>query len=139
MLAPLPLESEQSSSVCKASWQTCSAWPESTQARALLATLGVIFGSFVLLASLSVGQGVQETIVRESHRSDYLRRIDVRPQWGGREVDIPEEELQVKGQMSDAKREREDARGGLDPRQPEDRRPDRRQGPLSRRQCPRLR
>ena len=76
------------------------------KARALLATLGVIFGSFVLVASLSVGQGVQDTIERESHRSDYLRRIDVRPQWGGRETDIPAEQLTIQGDMSDAKRER---------------------------------
>lgn len=76
------------------------------KARTLLTTLGVVFGSFVLAASLSVGQGVQETIERESHRSDRLRRVEVRPHWQGRETDIPAEELQVKGTMSDSKRER---------------------------------
>ena len=54
-------------------------WHQKT--RTLLTTLGVVFGSFVLAASLSIGQGVQETIERESHRSDYLRRIDVQPEW----------------------------------------------------------
>src|SRR5262249_7657047 len=36
------------------------------KARTLLTTVGVVFGSFVLAATLSVGQGVQETIDRES-------------------------------------------------------------------------
>jgi len=76
------------------------------KARTLLTTLGVVFGSLVLAASLSIGQGVQETIERESHRSDYLRRVEVRPQWQGRETDIPAEELRVKGEMSDTRRER---------------------------------
>ncbi len=76
------------------------------KARTLLTTLGVVFGSFVLAASLSIGQGVQETIERESHRSDYLRRVEVRPQWQGRETDIPAEELRVKGEMSNTRRER---------------------------------
>jgi putative ABC transport system permease protein len=74
--------------------------------RTLLTTLGVIFGSFVLAASLSIGQGVQEVIQHESHRSDRLRRVDVLPQYGGGEADIPAEELQVKGQMDGAKSER---------------------------------
>ena len=52
--------------------------------RTMLTTLGVIFGSFVLAASLSVGQGVQETIERESRRSSQLTRslarcVDRRP------------------------------------------------------------
>jgi putative ABC transport system permease protein len=74
--------------------------------RTLLTTLGVLFGSFVFAASLSISQGIQETIERESHRSDYLRRIDLHPRWGVREQDIPPEELRVRGDMSDAKRER---------------------------------
>ena len=63
------------------------------KARTLLTTLGVLFGSFVLAASLSVGQGVRETIGRESRRSDYLRRVDVRPGWGRRPEDVPPEEM----------------------------------------------
>ena len=38
-----------------------------------LTTLGVVFGEFVLAASLSIGEGVQETIDRESHRQDISR------------------------------------------------------------------
>ena len=52
------------------------------KSRTMLTTLGVVFGSFVLAASLSIGEGVQETIGRERRRSDMLRRITVYPQWG---------------------------------------------------------
>ncbi len=76
------------------------------KARTVLTTLGVVFGSFVLAASLSVGQGVRDTIMRQSRRSDYLRRIDVMPGWGRRPEDGPQEEPPVRGPMSDAKRER---------------------------------
>jgi putative ABC transport system permease protein len=76
------------------------------KARTLLTTLGVLFGSFVLAASLSVGQGVRETIGRAARRSDYLRRLEVRPDWQRREEDAPPEETPVEGRMSAAKRER---------------------------------
>lgn len=74
--------------------------------RTLLTTLGVIFGSFVLAASLATSQGVQQAIERVSHRSDYLRRVTVMPQWGAQESDVPPEELRVKGEMDSAKSER---------------------------------
>jgi putative ABC transport system permease protein len=74
--------------------------------RTLLTTLGVVFGSFVLAASLSINQGVQETIERESRRSDRLRQIDVRPGWESAEADLPAAELRVQGEMSDARRKR---------------------------------
>jgi putative ABC transport system permease protein len=76
------------------------------KARTLLTTIGVIFGSFVLAASLSIGQGVQETIERESGRSSRLRKVDVRPQWEGRESDIPAEELRVTGALKSERRAR---------------------------------
>ena len=60
------------------------------KARTVMTTLGVVFGAFVLVISLSLGQGVQATIVRESHRHTTLRGVDVFPQW---EVDasaVPE-------------------------------------------------
>jgi putative ABC transport system permease protein len=81
-----------------------SLWQQ--KVRTALTLLGVVFGSFVLAASLSIDQGVQDTIVRESHRTDILRRITVRPRWGGTEADLPAEELEVKGNMSDARRQR---------------------------------
>src|SRR5438552_3469265 len=79
-------------------------WQQKT--RTMLTTLGVVFGTLVLAASLSIGHGVQETIERESHRSDFLRRVEVRAPWRGREADIPADELQVKGEMNEGRRER---------------------------------
>jgi putative ABC transport system permease protein len=76
------------------------------KARTLLTTLGVIFGSFVLAASLSIGRGVQETIEREARRSTQLRKVDVQPQWQRRESDIPAEQVRVEGRYNDARRER---------------------------------
>ena len=76
------------------------------KARTLLTTLGVVFGSFVLAASLSIGQGVQDTIVRESGRRDSLRMITVYPQWQPDEDTLAKTEVKVEGNMSDAKRER---------------------------------
>ena len=67
----------------------------------ILAILPVVF---VLAASLSVGQGVQDTIARESRRHDFLRRIEVRPQFFTPGADKPAEEVPVPGAMSDAKR-----------------------------------
>jgi putative ABC transport system permease protein len=74
--------------------------------RTLLTTLGVVFGAFVLAASLSVGEGVQDTIARESRRRDVLRRITVHPQWGPAEADVSANDVTVAGQMSDDRRER---------------------------------
>jgi putative ABC transport system permease protein len=74
--------------------------------RTFLTTLGVVFGSFVLAASLSIGQGVQDTIARESGRRDSLRMITVYPQWQPDEEALDKTEVEVEGAMSDAKRER---------------------------------
>jgi putative ABC transport system permease protein len=71
--------------------------------RTLLTTLGVVFGAFVLAASLSIGQGVQETIDRESHRSDVARRVDVFPKW---KTVAPKLEEPVSGAMTDDRRDR---------------------------------
>lgn len=74
------------------------------KSRTTLTTLGVVFGAFVLAASLSINQGVQRTIDRESHRGDVLRRINVYTAGGSAAApDIP---ARVEGQMSDARRER---------------------------------
>jgi putative ABC transport system permease protein len=75
------------------------------KSRTCLTTLGVVFGAFVLAASLSINDGVQQTILRESSRDDVLRRIDVHPQWRGRNS-VPAEEVVVEGKMSEAKRAR---------------------------------
>src|SRR5262245_51013873 len=75
------------------------------KARTVLTTVGVIFGSLVLAASLSINFGVQETIERESRRSTQLRRVQVRPGGAGSPSDIAEQ-VQVKGNMSESRRER---------------------------------
>jgi putative ABC transport system permease protein len=74
--------------------------------RTLLTTMGVVFGTFVLVTSLSIGQGVQDTIVRESRRHHELRQIDVWPSWGPREEDLLPDAVEVKGDMTEARRER---------------------------------
>ncbi len=74
--------------------------------RTLLTTLGVVFGAFVLAASLSIGEGVQETIDRESHRSDISRRIDVFPKWNSGRAAADSNDLKVEGKMTDARRDR---------------------------------
>jgi putative ABC transport system permease protein len=51
------------------------------KARTLLTTLGVMFGSLVLAASLSINQGVQDTIERFVRKNDWLRRVDVSLDW----------------------------------------------------------
>src|SRR5205823_12014530 len=47
--------------------------------RTCLTTLGVVFGAFVLAASLSIDEGVQRTIERESSRGDVARKVTVFP------------------------------------------------------------
>jgi putative ABC transport system permease protein len=81
-----------------------SLWQQ--KGRSVLTTLGVVFGSFVLAASLSIGQGVQETIAREAGRHDYLRRIDVRSRWRSGDEDQAQVDVKVEGDMSDGKRQR---------------------------------
>ena len=74
--------------------------------RTILTTLGVVFGAFVLAASLSIGQGVQETIDRESRRHDISRRVDVSAKWNSVPSKADEAEIKVEGKMSDARRGR---------------------------------
>ena len=79
--------------------------------RTVLTTLGVVFGTFVLASSLSVGQGVQETITRKARRHDRLRRIEVWPAWGMHDQDIPPEVLRMDGKI-------ERLSAAADPRRP---------------------
>ncbi len=76
------------------------------KSRTLLTTSGVVFGGFVLAASLSIGQGVQEAIGREARREDSLRRISIQPQRHHEDQDPTAEMVEVAGEMSDAKRAR---------------------------------
>jgi putative ABC transport system permease protein len=79
-------------------------WQQKT--RTFLTILGVIFGSFVLAASLSIGQGVQDTIRRESGKREALRRIAIYPNWEKPGKEVEPESIQVDGQMTVAKRVR---------------------------------
>jgi putative ABC transport system permease protein len=76
--------------------------------RTTLTTLGVVFGTFILVASLSVRAGVKETIVEQYAKFGELRRIEVNPRYEplDKESQIPPDRLEVKGAMSDAKRRR---------------------------------
>src|SRR5258708_1117861 len=76
------------------------------KSRTCLTTLGVVFGSFVLAASLSINQGVQDTIERESHRNDIMRKIVVRPDWRRAEPEPGADVEPVAGNMSHERRER---------------------------------
>src|SRR5262245_61522684 len=76
------------------------------KARTCLTTLGVVFGSFTLAASLSVGQAGQDLIRRESRRNTHLREIEVHPDWQPREREAAAERPQVAGAMTDARRQR---------------------------------
>ncbi|HEV3235569.1 MAG TPA: ABC transporter permease, partial [Gemmataceae bacterium] len=73
--------------------------------RTALTLLGVSVGAFVLVASLSISIGVQEVINKEFRRNDQLKRITI---WGGRaeKVVIPEKELEIQGDVDEAKKKR---------------------------------
>jgi putative ABC transport system permease protein len=69
--------------------------------RTTLTTLGVLFGTWVLVVSLAVRQGVEETIVHEVSKHVELRRIEVNPPPGK-----PLEAKPIKGRMSEQRRDR---------------------------------
>jgi putative ABC transport system permease protein len=73
--------------------------------RTCLTTLGVVFGAFVLAASLSIDEGVQQTIERESSKGDAARKVTVSP---GRRAakTAAADDVKVAGRMSPDRRER---------------------------------
>src|SRR5947209_15657837 len=74
--------------------------------RALLTLGGVVIGTFALAVSLSLGRGFEAEVMRQLGRRDQLRQIIVWPHSEVNEADIPEKELYVQGDMSEAKKER---------------------------------
>src|SRR4051794_23794181 len=74
--------------------------------RSLLPVVGVAIGTFVLVSSLAIGQGVQEMILRQPRKRDQLRQIGVGHGRGVRPGSIPAAELEVEGRMSEARRQR---------------------------------
>ncbi len=77
-------------------------WQQKT--RTLLTTLGVIFGAFVLAASLSIGDGVQKTINREMRRVEFARRIEVSVSWGP--AAPAARETRIEGTFNESRRQR---------------------------------
>ena len=73
--------------------------------RTILTLLGVVFGAFVLTASLSIGEGVQQTIDRESRKYDISRRVTVFAKWDA-VGSKAEPAVTVDGTMSPERRER---------------------------------
>jgi hypothetical protein len=77
--------------------------------RATLTLLGVVIGTATLVISVSIGEGVKKTIDEEFAHDDRLRQVTVIPSNEGFEESldsVPAEVLDIKGNMSDAKRER---------------------------------
>ncbi|MGP0067424.1 MAG: ABC transporter permease [Isosphaeraceae bacterium] len=73
--------------------------------RTSLTTLGVVFGAFVLAASLSIDEGVQQTIQREANKGDALRKVRVSSGWRAVET-AATDDVKVAGRMSPERRER---------------------------------
>src|SRR4051812_23075195 len=73
--------------------------------RTCLTTMGVVFGAFVLAASLSIDEGVQRTIERESSKGDASRKVTVSAGWRAAESKAADD-LKVAGRMSPERRER---------------------------------
>jgi putative ABC transport system permease protein len=74
--------------------------------RTLLTLSGVTAGAFLLVVSISVGRGVEDATLRQLRKSDQLRKITVFPSFQATEASIPSFELVVKGEMSEARRQR---------------------------------
>jgi putative ABC transport system permease protein len=74
--------------------------------RTALTTLGVAVGTLVLFLSLSIGMGVRDAVLQQIRRHDDLRKVELRSGYGKVEEHIPPGEVEVKGEMSDAKRKR---------------------------------
>ena len=73
--------------------------------RSCLTTLGVVFGAFVLAASLSIDEGVQRTIERESSKGDASRKVTVYSSWRAAKTKAADD-VKVAGRMSPERRER---------------------------------
>jgi putative ABC transport system permease protein len=75
--------------------------------RTCLTTMGVVFGAFVLAASLSIDEGVQQTIERESNKGDVSRKITVSSGWRPvKNKDKKADDVKVAGRMAPDRRER---------------------------------
>ncbi len=73
--------------------------------RTCLTTLGVVFGAFVLAASLSIDEGVQRTIERESSKGDVARKVTVSSKRRAAATRAADD-VKVAGRMAPERRER---------------------------------
>ncbi|MCA9016425.1 MAG: hypothetical protein KDA77_13920, partial [Planctomycetaceae bacterium] len=72
--------------------------------RTALSLIGVVIGSLMLLFALASRSGVQDAIMRVFSMNKQLRQIEVQRNWAFDENDIPEEELEVDGELDEALR-----------------------------------
>src|SRR5687768_10001080 len=74
--------------------------------RTAMSVIGVVIASLILVFSLAAQRGINEAVVRVFSTSDEMRRIGVWPLNEPPESEIPPEEIEVAGQMSEEKRTR---------------------------------
>ncbi len=70
--------------------------------RTSLTTLGVVIGTFLLVLSLAIGQGVKVAVLNELRRFDQVRKVLVYPGTKAKS----EHAVTIKGDVGEAKRER---------------------------------
>ena len=87
-------------------WGLALAAARQQKVRTALTIIGVVVGTFTLVVSLSVGQGVERAIVALFHEDDRLRKVVVHTKYQPSAEDVPESEREPRGPMSEAKRER---------------------------------
>jgi putative ABC transport system permease protein len=74
--------------------------------RTALSLIGVVVGTLMLVFSLAAQRGIEEAVLRVFSASDEMRRIEVWPDNLPPESEIPPQEVEVVGEMSDEKRTR---------------------------------
>jgi putative ABC transport system permease protein len=74
--------------------------------RTALTLVGVVVGTFALAVTLSLARGFEAEVMRQLTERDQLRHVIVWPSSEVKEADVPATELQVPGDMDEAKRER---------------------------------
>ncbi len=72
--------------------------------RTALSLIGVVIGSLMLLFSLASRRGVQDAVARVFSMSKEMRQIEVYTSWDFAEQEVPEEELEVHGEVDEAMR-----------------------------------
>ncbi len=80
-----------------------------SKTRALLTLAGVALGAGMLVVSLSLAHGLRSLVADEFHKDDRLRRIIISRAWQPAPVDesaIPPAEVEVRGAMSEERRQR---------------------------------